>query len=155
AANVEAGARTRLSTVLHGTWLLLTVLSASFLLRQVPVAALAAVLVYTGYRLVNLRVVKELWQWGWGEVAIYFCTLVGVVASSLLEGVLLGVALSVLKLLWRFSHLELRLEADPRGKRMVLDLRGAATFLRLPRLAAALEKVPAGAELHVRLDHLS
>ena len=38
---------------------------------------------------------------------------------------------------------------------MVLDLRGAATFLRLPRLAAALEKVPPGAELHVRLDHLS
>src|SRR5262249_24949638 len=105
AANVEAGAKTRLSAILHGVWLLLTVLFFSALLAQVPVAALAAVLVYTGYKLVNLKVVKELWEWGWGEVAICFCTLTAVVATDLLKGVMLGLLLSAVKLLYRFSYL--------------------------------------------------
>ncbi len=155
AANVEAGARTRLSAVLHGVWLLLMVLVASSLLRQVPLAALAAVLVYTGYRLINFAVVKELWRYGWSEVAIYACTLVGVVATNLLEGVLLGMALSAAKLLYRFSHLRLWLEVDPGGRRTVLHAEGAATFLSLPRLAAALERVPAAAELHVHFEELT
>ncbi|MFO0846088.1 MAG: SulP family inorganic anion transporter, partial [Gemmataceae bacterium] len=155
ATNVEAGARTRLSAMLHGVWLLVTVLFATALLSQVPVAALAAVLVYTGYRLVNLRVIRELWRFGWGEVAIYLCTMAAVVATNLLEGVLLGVAMSVAKLLWRFSHLEVRLEPAPSGNRTALTLTGAATFLRLPRLAAALEMVPPGSELHVQFEGLT
>jgi MFS superfamily sulfate permease-like transporter len=155
AANVEAGAKSRLSAILHGFWLLLMVLLGAALLAQIPTAALAAVLVYTGYRLVNLKVVKELWHWGWSEVAIYLCTVIGVVALGLLEGVLIGVGLSVLKLLYRFSSLQVRLEEDPEGRRTVLYLEGAATFLRLPQLAAALEKVPAATELHVHFERLA
>lgn len=155
AANVEAGARTRLSAVLHGGWLLLTVLLLTALLERVPVACLAAVLVYTGYKLVNYVVVKELYQFGWGEVAIYFCTLGGVVLAGLLEGVIIGVVLSALKLLYRFSHLAIDLKVAPDGTRTVLHLEGAATFLRLPQLAAALERVPAATELHVQFERLT
>lgn len=155
AANVQAGARTRLSAILHGVWLLLTALFLAFLLKSVPVAALAAVLVYTGFKLVNLKVVKELWQWGWSEVAIYFSTLVTIVATDLLKGVLLGVILSVVKLVYRFSHLKLRLEVDEKGRKSVLHMEGAATFLRLPKLAAILEQVPSATELHVHFDELT
>ena len=155
AANVEAGGKTRLSAMMHGVWLLLVVVFASGLLSQVPLAALAAVLVYTGYRLMNFAVVKELWAYGWGEVAIYFCTLIAVVSTNLLEGVILGVVLSVIKLLYRFSHLKLKLQNDPDGHRTILQLEGAATFLRLPQLAAELEKVPPGAELHVHFENMS
>jgi MFS superfamily sulfate permease-like transporter len=155
ATNVEAGAKTRLSSILHGFWLLMTALFATALLSRVPVAALAAVLVYTGYRLVNLKVVKELWRYGWSEVAIYLCTMIGVVTTNLLEGVLIGVALSVVKLLYRFSHMEVRLEPAGGGERTTLYITGAATFLRLPQLAAALEKVPAATELHVHFENLT
>lgn len=155
AANVEAGGKTRTSAILHGVWLLLTVLLFSWVLTQVPRACLAAVLVYTGYSLVNYKVVKELWAFGWSEVAIFFCTLIGVVATNLLEGVILGVILSTIKLLYRFSHLQVRLEEDPGNKRTILYLEGAATFLRLPQLASALEKIPKTADLHVHFENLT
>jgi MFS superfamily sulfate permease-like transporter len=155
AANVEAGGRTRLSATLHGAWLLLLVLLAPGLLRLVPTSALAAVLVYTGYRLVDPRHVRELLHYGKGEAAIYFATLATIVVTDLLTGVLLGVALAVAKLLWTFSHLTVRVVAEPAQRRTVLYLEGAATFLRLPQLAKALEQVPANTELHVHFEKLS
>lgn len=155
AANVEAGAKTRLSAILHGGWLLLMVVFCAAALELVPLSALAAVLVYTGYRLMNFKVIKELWHYGWSEVAIYLATLITVVATNLLEGVILGVVLSVVKLLWRFSHLALRLEVGEDGRRTVLHIEGAATFLRLPQLAAKLEEVPAATELHVQFENLT
>jgi MFS superfamily sulfate permease-like transporter len=62
--------------------------------------------------------------------------------------------LSIFKLLATFSHLDVRMEDEPLHSRSTLHLEGAATFLRLPRLAADLEAVPQGRELHVRFDHL-
>ena len=58
AANVQAGARTRFATVLHGAWLLLFVSLLPFILRLIPTASLGAVLVYTGYKLMNLKAVQ-------------------------------------------------------------------------------------------------
>src|SRR5262249_4887451 len=120
AANVQAGGTTRASAVLHGVWLLVFVGLLGFVLRSIPVASLAAVLVYTGYKLVNLKQVKELRKYGWGEVVIYFATMIGIVATDLLTGVLLGVGLSAVKLLYTFSHLETRLRTDAATNRTVL-----------------------------------
>ena len=156
-ANVQAGGRTRLSTILHGAWLLIFVAGLSFLLRMIPTASLAAVLVYTGYKLVDLKSLRDLWKYGRGEVAIYVVTLVTIVTVDLLTGVLLGVGLAAARLLYTFSHLETRLEVKPQANRARLVLAGAATFLRLPQLARQLEQVPNDAELHVdiqRLDYL-
>jgi MFS superfamily sulfate permease-like transporter len=154
-ADVEAGARTRLSTVLHGGWLLVFVSLLPGVLRQIPTAALAAILVYTGYKLVNLKAVRTLWGYGKSEVAIYGLTLATIVAKDLLTGVLIGIGLSVVKLLYTFSHLHVRLESDPEFARNTLYLEGAATFVRLPRLAAALETVPPNTELHVHFEELT
>jgi MFS superfamily sulfate permease-like transporter len=154
ATNVQAGARSRLSAVLHGVWLLIFVSALVPVLRAIPISTLAAILVYTGYKLVNPKQIKELKNYGWGEVAIYLATLIMIVVTDLLTGVLTGVALSAAKLLYTFSHLDTSVETDAASKRTVLSLVGAATFLRLPRLAAALEKVPANAELHVDLQRL-
>src|SRR5262245_1537089 len=70
-ANVQAGAKSRWSSVLHGLWLLLFVAGLSFALRLIPTASLAAILVYTGYKLVNPRTIKSLFAYGQGEAAIY------------------------------------------------------------------------------------
>ena len=74
-ANVQAGAKTRLSAILHGVWLLVFVVALGGLLQMIPTASLAAVLVYTGYKLVNVKAIKKLLEFGWGEVAIYLATL--------------------------------------------------------------------------------
>ena len=155
AANVEAGAKTRLSTILHGVWLLIFVSLLAFVLRMIPTAALAAMLVYTGYKLISVKAIRELNKYGWGEVAIYVVTLSTIVCADLLTGVLTGVALSAVKLLHRFSHLNVRLDVDQERKTAVLNLEGAATFVRLPVLASELERVPHDVELHVAFEHLN
>jgi MFS superfamily sulfate permease-like transporter len=155
AANVQAGARTRMSAVLHGFWLLLFVVALGFVLRLIPTAALAAMLVYTGYKLVNIKAIRELWKYGKGEVVIYAATVGTIVVQDLLAGVLVGIALSGLKLLYTFSHLKSDLQIEEDGKAAVLRLEGSATFIRLPLLAKELERVPQQAALHVDLQHLS
>jgi MFS superfamily sulfate permease-like transporter len=154
AANIQAGGTSRASAIMHGVWLLVFVGLLGFVLRSIPIASLAAILVYTGYKLVNLKQVKELAKYGWGEVFIYFATMISIVVTDLLTGVVVGVVLSAAKLLYTFAHLETRLKMEPESNRTVLSLVGTATFLRLPRLAAALEKVPANNELHVDFEQL-
>jgi MFS superfamily sulfate permease-like transporter len=153
--NVEAGAKTRLSTILHGTWVLVMVALAPSLLSKIPTTALAAVLVYTGFKLVSPKAVRELKPYGKAEVAIYFATLAGIVATNLLAGVLLGLGLALLKLFYKFSHLEVRLRTEPASNVTTVSLSGAATFIRLPKLAAELESIPAGTRVNLEIDQLS
>lgn len=154
AANVEAGARSNKSEILHGLWLLVFVCLCPFLLRSIPTASLAAILVYTGCKLVDLKVVRTLWGFGKSEVFVYAATVIFIVLTDLLTGVVVGIALSAIKLVITFSHLNVRVEDDPEEKRSILFLQGTATFIRLPKLAAILESVPANRELHVHFEHL-
>ncbi|MDH4185979.1 MAG: SulP family inorganic anion transporter, partial [Nitrospira sp.] len=94
-ANVQAGGRTRASAIMHGGWLLLFFSFLPFILRLIPTASLGAVLVFTGYKLMNVQAVKELRQYGRSEVLIYVATLGTIVATNLLTGVLVGVGLAV------------------------------------------------------------
>jgi len=154
-ANVEAGAKTRLSAILHGLWLLVFVSLLAFMLRMIPTAALAAMLVYIGYKLVNIQAIRNLKKYGWGEVFIYAATVTMIVCTDLLTGVITGICLSAAKLLYTFSHLDANLEIDQANRKAVLSLDGTATFVRLPVLAAELERVPGDVELHVDFERLS
>lgn len=153
-ANVAAGAKTRWSAVMHGCWLLLFVAALPFVLETIPVASLAAVLVYIGYKLVNRKVWVELWNRGKIEVVIYAVTVIAIVATNLLEGLLIGLALSFLALAWRSSNLRVEVSDKEPG---VIDvsLHGAATFVSLPKLARTLEALDPTAEVHIHLEHVS
>ena len=153
-ANIEAGGKTRLSTIFHGFWLLIFVSFLAFMLRMIPTAALAAMLVYIGYKLVNFQSIKDLRKYGWGEVIIYFVTVGTIVGTDLLTGVLTGIGLSALKLLYVFSNLDTDLKVDEEERKATLSLEGAATFVRLPVLAEELERVPNDVELHIDFKHL-
>ncbi len=153
-ANVEAGATTRMSAIMHGAWLLLFVSVLPFTLRYIPVSALAAILVFTGYKLAYPKIVPTLLKFGRGEVLIYIVTIVTIVMTNLLEGVLLGLGLSLIKLLYAFSHLDVRKEERPEENRVDLFLKGSATLIRLPKLAAALEGLKPGAQVHVHVNDL-
>jgi MFS superfamily sulfate permease-like transporter len=153
-ANIQAGGKTRWSAILHGLWLLLFVVVLGFLLRQIPTASLAAILVYTGFKLFNVQAIRDLAKYGKSEVFIYAATVTTIVCLDLLTGVLVGIGLAAVKLLYNFSHLETDLKIDAANNSAVLQLHGAATFLRLPVVANELERVPRGAELHVDFQHL-
>ncbi|HEX6986087.1 MAG TPA: SulP family inorganic anion transporter [Planctomycetaceae bacterium] len=153
--NVMAGARTRWSAFMHGLWLLLFVAGLGTLLRYIPTSVLAGILVYTGYKLIDVKALKDLRAFGRSEVGIYLATVAGIVVFDLLTGVILGIALSGLKLLLTFSRLKARLKDGPGPGEATLELVGAATFVRLPKLAAALERVAPGVTLHMDLGRLT
>jgi MFS superfamily sulfate permease-like transporter len=152
-ANVLAGAQTRLSTVLHGIYLLAIVSLLPEVLRKIPTSALGAILVYTGFKLVDVKAIRRLREYGYFPVVIYAATLVTIVATDLLTGVLTGIALSVVKLVYQMTHIEV--ETRTEGRTVFIQLVGAATFVRLPKLAAALESVPAGSEVHLDIHRLA
>jgi MFS superfamily sulfate permease-like transporter len=153
-ANIEAGGKTRASAIVHGLWLLLFVALLSTLLRMIPTSCLAAVLVYTGYKLINPKSIRELSKQGRGELVTYLITVVLIVSVDLLTGVIAGIIAAAVRLLHKFSHLETDLLVEQEQRKATLTLRGAATFLRLPVLANELENVPRGFELHVDFEDL-
>jgi len=153
-ANIEAGAKTRASAIFHGLWLLLFAAVLPFTLRYIPVSCLAAVLVFTGYKLAYPKAVPKLLEFGKSEVAIYVATIVVIVATDLLKGVVLGLLLSLFKLLYVFSQLDIVQEEDLENNCTHLRLSGSATLIRLPMLATALEQVRQGTEVHVHFENL-
>ncbi|MCO6441234.1 MAG: SulP family inorganic anion transporter [Nitrococcus mobilis] len=151
--NIEAGARTRLSPILHGVWLLGLVVAFPQVLELIPRAALAAILVYTGYRLFNMSGLRRMWRLDRMEFGICIVTLSVIVLTDLLTGIITGVVLSFIKLVRTLSHLEI--EVTQTGeKRYEVDLHGAATFVRLPELAETIERLPGDSEIHLHVGGL-
>lgn len=150
--NVRAGAKSKLSSFFHGIWLLAFVTCLPNIVRLVPISSLAALLVLTGYKLIFSKETKELKKFGRGELTIFLVTMSTIVFIDLLTGVFVGVLLSIAKLLYHFSHMKIRKESEDKRHKTSLYLSGAATFLSLPKLAQAIEDVPADSELHVHLE---
>lgn len=98
-ANVNAGARTKLSSITHGVLLLVCAIAIPTLLNRIPLAALAAILILTGYKLANPSVFKRWWANGWRQFIPFTATVVGVVLTDLLVGVALGLVVSIFFLL--------------------------------------------------------
>ncbi|MER6212996.1 MULTISPECIES: SulP family inorganic anion transporter [unclassified Streptomyces] len=147
-ANVEAGARTRASRILHGGWLLLFAVALPGVLEAVPLAALAGVLLHAGWKLLPTRTVAALWRTHRGEAVVLVVTAVAIVATSLFEGVLAGLALAVAKAAWETSHVHV--EEVWEGEELCVRVVGNASFLRLPKLLDCLEALPH--DVSVRLD---
>ena len=155
-ANVQAGAATRRSAILHGVWILAFVALLPMVLRQVPSAALAGVLVVTGWRLVSLDHVRHLFaRHGVLPTAIWAVTFVAVVATDLLTGVLLGMALTLLELVPHLWRMRLTIEEGAREDHHAVSLEGAATFVQLPRIAKILEAIPDGGVLRLDTQRLT
>ncbi|MGW1071103.1 SulP family inorganic anion transporter [Streptomyces aureus] len=153
AANVHAGAQTKVSRVLHGVWLLLFTAVVPAVLGLIPVAALAGLLVHAGCKLVPVREVRKLWRGHRGEVAVLAVTAVAIVVGNLFEGVLVGLALAVAKTAWDISHVHVETE-DVGAAGMVVRVVGNATFLRLPKLLDALEALPRDRVVRLELGGL-
>jgi MFS superfamily sulfate permease-like transporter len=153
AANVQAGARTKASRVLHGVWLLLFAALFPNLLAYIPIPALAGILVHAGAKLVPVRAIVSLWREHRGEALILVVTAVSIVAVSMFEGVLIGLALAVAKTAWEASHIKLEV-VDKGAGPVQAYLSGNATFLRLPKILDSLESLPQDRPVELDLSGL-
>ncbi len=152
-ANVNAGAKTKASRVLHGVWLLLFAAAMPWALALVPIPALAGILVHAGWKLIPFRQIRELWQGHKGEALILVVTAVSIVGINMFEGVLIGLALSVVKTAWEASHLKLEI-IDKGAGPIQAYLSGNATFLRLPKILDSLEALPQDRPVELDLSGL-
>ena len=92
-ANITNGARTRYSDFFHGAFLLAFVALAPALIHRIPLAALAAMLIYTGFRLASPKEFLQVFKIGREQLVIYVATIIGVLATDLLMGVAIGIAI--------------------------------------------------------------
>ncbi|MGP4092188.1 SulP family inorganic anion transporter, partial [Streptomyces sp. KR55] len=151
-ANVQAGAKTRISRTLHGLWLLAFALLLPQVLALIPISVLAGVLVHSGWKLFAPEEFPRMWRQDRGEFAVMTLTTLVITATALLEGVLVGLAAGVVLAALRMSQAVVRQHIEEDTAKVVMA--GNATFLRLPRLIEALEQAAASGKPRIRLDLL-
>ncbi|MGW7661233.1 SulP family inorganic anion transporter [Streptomyces sp. NPDC054756] len=149
-ANVQAGAKTRLSRTLHGLWLLAFALLLPQVLALIPVSVLAGVLVHSGWKLFAPAEFPKMWRQDRGEFVVMTVTTVVIVATALLEGVLVGLAAGVVLAALRMSRTVIRQHVEEDTAKVVMA--GNATFLRLPEVIEALEAAASSGRPRIRLD---
>ncbi|MGP3979683.1 SulP family inorganic anion transporter [Streptomyces sp. KR80] len=153
AANVQAGAKTKISRILHGAWLLSFGLLLPGLLGLIPVAVLAGILVHAGWKLFDPPAFPKMWRIDRGEGVVMVITTAAIMVANLLEGVLAGLAVAIVVAALRMSRMTIHTYTDGGDARLVI--RGNATFVRLPRLMEALESVADKRRIHVDLTGMS
>ena len=98
-ANVEAGAKSKFSAILHGFLILLSVLFIPGLLNKIPLSALAAILIMTGYKLFKPSIFKEVYQKGWDQFVPFMITLLAILLTDLLVGIIIGTLIALFSLI--------------------------------------------------------
>lgn len=146
--NVRAGARSRNSAVLHGLWVLILALSCGPVIEHIPLAALAALLVVIGLRMLDSARLRDLRNHR--EAPVYWITMPSVVFLGLGEGVLLGIGVAACLSLRRLTRLGL--ETEQSGDRWHVVVSGSLTFLGVPRLVGTLRRIPAGSTVDLDLN---
>ena len=143
-ANNNAGAKSKMSAIIHGLLLLLSVLAIPTLLNKIPLATLATVLILVGYKLAKPATFKHFWEKGKYQFIPFVATLVFVVATDLLKGVALGIVISVifvlrgnLKRAYSFKK-----EEYEDGDVIHIDLAQEVSFLNKAAIKLTLNEIP-------------
>ncbi|MGP8439896.1 SulP family inorganic anion transporter [Paraburkholderia fungorum] len=146
-ANVHAGAQSRLSAIIHGVLLLVSVFLLTSIINLIPLACLAAILIFTGVKLAKPSLFVGIARQGFAPFAPFIVTLVGVLATDLLIGIVLGVLCSVLLAL--YENLRSPIVLAQHGDHYLLSFRKDVSFLGKVPLKHYLQQIPDGATLIV------
>lgn len=143
-ANSNAGAKSKMSTIIHGVFLLLSVLIIPAILNKIPLATLATILILVGYRLAKPATIKHFWEKGKYQFVPFIATMVAVVVTDLLKGVMLGIIISVifvlkgnLKKAYSFKK-----EEYEDGDIIHIDLAQEVSFLNKAAIKQTLNDIP-------------
>ncbi len=148
-ANVQSGGKTKTSAILHGIWLLLSILLIPGLLNQIPLATLAAVLLLVGYKLAKPSMFKEIYKQGWGQFLPFIVTIVAMLFSDLLKGIGLGMLVAIFVILRNNLRVPFKIMDNTllKNKTIKMVLSEDVTFLNKAAIQNSLAAIPDGAEI--------
>jgi MFS superfamily sulfate permease-like transporter len=148
-ANVNAGAKSKLSAITHGIFLLVAVVAIPGLLNKIPMACLAAILIMIGFKLASPKVFKHMWQAGKFQFIPFIVTVIAVVGIDLLKGVGIGLVVSIffilrgnMKLAYFFKK-----ENHQEGETIYIDLAQEVSFLNKAAVKQTLAHLPKNSKL--------
>lgn len=144
-ANLQAGAKSRMSTVYHGIFLLLSVVLIPDLLNYIPLATLAAVLIFVGFKLTKISIYKEMYQQGFNQFLPFIVTVVAIICSNLLQGVVIGILVGVYFIVRSNFTTTVRLVQD--GDHFLLRFGKQVTFLNKAILKKHLTTISEGSKV--------
>lgn len=150
-ANITFGAKSKLSAVLHGFWLLLSAVTIASLLNMIPLASLATILIMVGYKLAKPSLFTGMYKLGWEQFAPFIATVIAILLTDLLTGIGLGMVVGIFFTLhhsYRNSHYmqDTKTTTDGRDVHHIV-LAEEVSFFNKASIIAALEAIPANAKV--------
>lgn len=153
-ANIQSGGRTKLSAIIHGFLLLISVILIPRLLNMIPLSVLAAILLVVGYKLAKPSLFKKMYNLGWKQSVPFFATIVGIIFTDLLVGIGLGLAVGIIVILlksYQNSHF-LHIEDKSDGKHKIkMTLAEEVTFFNKGAILKELYGLPRDTYLELNL----
>lgn len=147
-ANVNAGAKTKMSTIYHGILLLVSVAFVPAILNMIPKTALAAILIFTGYKLAKPALFIAFYKKGWDQFLPFVITIVAILSTDLLKGVIIGIGVGLFFVIRSNFRSSVVVVND--NNRYLIRLRKDVSFLNKPIIKKKLEEVPENS--HVLID---
>ena len=151
-ANIQSGGKTKMAAVIHGLFLVVSVVTIPFLLNKIPLSVLAAILLIVGYKLAKPALFKSMYQLGWKQFIPFVITIAGIIFTDLLVGIGLGVLFGILFLLYdsyQNSHSMIHHKME-NGKEIIkMELAEEVTFINKAPISNELENLPESAELEI------
>jgi MFS superfamily sulfate permease-like transporter len=139
-ANVSSGARSKLSAIFHGILLFICVAFFPQFLNTIPICALAAILIFTGYKLAKISLIKEFYMKGWDQFVPFMVTVIAILLSDLLTGIIIGIIVGLFFMVRSNFRSSVLLVHDKNN--YLVRLRKDVSFLNKPIIKRKLERVP-------------
>src|SRR5450432_4063932 len=140
-ANVEAGAKSKFSAIMHGMLILLSVLFIPGLLNKIPLSALAAILIMTGFKLVKPAIFRDTYKKGLDQFVPFIITLLAILFTDMLIGILIGTVIALFSLIR--SNFKSAVMVVHDDNKYLVRFRKDISFLNKPIVKSKLESVPA------------
>lgn len=153
-ANIQSGGKTKMSAIIHGILLLISVLLIPRLLNMIPLSVLAAILFIVGYKLAKPSLFKKMYNLGWKQSIPFFVTVLGIIFTDLLVGIGLGLGVGIVVILlksYQNSHF-LHIEDKSNGKHKIkMTLAEEVTFFNKGAILKELDSLPRDTYLEINL----
>lgn len=140
AANTAAGATSKRSTIFHGILLMVCAVLIPSLLNKIPLAALAAILIFTGYKLIKLPIIISMYKKGWDQFIPFTITIIAILATDLLIGIVIGMVTAMIFIIRVNFISSITIGNDENN--YLIRLRKDVSFLNKPIIKSKLENIP-------------
>jgi MFS superfamily sulfate permease-like transporter len=150
-ANTNAGAKSKMSTIIHGLLILVCVISIPFIINKIPLASLAAILLMIGFKLAGPAIFKKIWSQGLIQFVPFIVTVIAIVFTDLLKGVGIGMVVSIFYILK--SNLKVAYFFDKKkyhdGELITIQLANEVSFLNKAAIKETLHQLPKNSSVKI------